>query len=265
MALASAPTAPRFEHRTDAGPVLGLGASTPRLSWTVQQADPGWEQTAYEIEVVRNGTPQVFRVQGREQVLVPWPAPPLDSGERSEVRVRVAHGTNWSPWSDRGDRRGRPAPSQRLDGPLHHPARHRSRRRAGRPFCPAGSRCPARSSGRGSTPRRTASTQPSINGRPGRRHGSRPRMDVLPAPAAIPRLRRHAPGPGGSRTSSRCCSGTAGTAAGSATPTTGLSTDIASPCWPSSRSRPTDGAIHVLATDETWRARESEIAGGRPL
>ena len=77
MALASAPTAPRFEHRTDAGPVLGLGASTPRLSWTVEQADPGWEQTAYEIEVVRNGTPQVFRVQGREQVLVPWPAPPL--------------------------------------------------------------------------------------------------------------------------------------------------------------------------------------------
>ena len=32
----------------------------------------------------------------------------------------------------------------------------------------------------------------------GRRHGSRPRMDVLPAPAAIPRLRRDAPGPGGS-------------------------------------------------------------------
>ena len=55
MALASAPTAPRFEHRTDAGPVLGLGPSTPRLSWTVEQADPGWEQTAYEVEVVRNG------------------------------------------------------------------------------------------------------------------------------------------------------------------------------------------------------------------
>ena len=101
MALASAPTAPRFEHRTDAGPVLGLGASTPRLSWTVEQADPGWRQTAYEIEVVRNGTPQVFRVQGREQVLVPWPAPPLHSGEHSEVRVRVAHGTSWSPWGDR--------------------------------------------------------------------------------------------------------------------------------------------------------------------
>ena len=82
MALASAPTAPRFEHRTDAGPVLGLGSSTPRLSWTVEQADPGWEQTAYEIEVVRNGTPQVFRVQSREQVLVPWPAPPLHSGEQ---------------------------------------------------------------------------------------------------------------------------------------------------------------------------------------
>jgi alpha-L-rhamnosidase len=101
MALASAPTAPRFEHRTDAGPALGLGSSTPRLSWTVEQADPGWRQTAYELEVVRNGMPQVFRVQSREQVLVPWPAPPLHSGEHAEVRVRVASGTSWSPWGGR--------------------------------------------------------------------------------------------------------------------------------------------------------------------
>ena len=236
MALASAPTAPRFEHRTDAGPVLGLGASTPRLSWTVEQADPGWEQTAYEIEVVRNGTPQVFRVQGREQVLVPWPAPPLHSGEHSEVRVRVAHGTSWSPWGDRATvEAGLLRPSDWT--PASSPRRYRSRRRAGaRSVRPDRG---ARPDPAGSAVRHGVRHLPALDQRStGRRHGPRPRLDVLPAPAAIPRLRRHAPGPARVRTSSRCCSGTGGTAAGSATPTTGLSTEIASPCWPSSRSPP---------------------------
>ncbi len=197
MALASAPTAPRFEHRTDAGPVLGLGASTPRLSWTVEQADPGWEQTAYEIEVVRNGTPQVFRVQGREQVLVPWPAPPLHSGEHSEVRVRVAHGTNWSPWGDRATVEAGLLRPSRLERPLHHPARYRSQRRAGaRSVRPDRG---ARPDPAGSALRHGVRHLPALDQRStGRRHGSRPRMDVLRAPAAIPRLRRDAPGPAGS-------------------------------------------------------------------
>src|SRR5690348_12456006 len=93
-----APGAPRFEHRTESGPVLGIGSSTPRLSWTVPRAHPLWTQTAYEVEVTRNGIPQTYLVDGAEQVLVPWPAPPLTSRERAEVRVRVACAEQWSDW-----------------------------------------------------------------------------------------------------------------------------------------------------------------------
>jgi hypothetical protein len=32
MSFAAAPTPPRFEHRTDSGQILGLGAADPRLS-----------------------------------------------------------------------------------------------------------------------------------------------------------------------------------------------------------------------------------------
>ncbi|KUO18132.1 family 78 glycoside hydrolase catalytic domain [Streptomyces dysideae] len=100
MPLSAPPTAPRFEHRTDASPVLGTGTPTPRLSWTIEHAEAGWEQTAYEVEVVRGGVAQAYRVSSPEQVLVPWPAPPLSSRERAEVRIRVAHGEDWSSWGD---------------------------------------------------------------------------------------------------------------------------------------------------------------------
>src|SRR5205823_11415857 len=100
MALSTAPNAPRFEHRTDPGPVLGVGTSNPRLSWTVDHADAGWEQTAYEVEITRDRRSEAYLITSREQVLVPWPGPPLGSRERAEVRVRVAHGQDWSPWGE---------------------------------------------------------------------------------------------------------------------------------------------------------------------
>src|SRR6476619_5485435 len=96
--FSAAPSAPRFEHRTDSGPVLGMGSSTPRLSWTVSRADSLWAQTAYEVEVTRGGVRETYHVDGAEQVLVPWPAPPLTSRERAEVRVRVACAEQWSDW-----------------------------------------------------------------------------------------------------------------------------------------------------------------------
>lgn len=99
MALAAAPRAPRIEHHPGPGPVLGIGTPAPRLSWTVPTAEPGYVQTAYEVEVSRRGTPRRFTVSGSEQVLVPWPAPPLTSREEAAVRVRVAHGEDWSAWS----------------------------------------------------------------------------------------------------------------------------------------------------------------------
>ncbi|MFD3308634.1 family 78 glycoside hydrolase catalytic domain [Streptomyces sp. NPDC058694] len=100
MVVAAAPCAPRFEHRTDSAPVLGVGTAAPRLSWAVPHADEGYEQTAYEVEVERDGTRERYRVDSAEQVLVPWPAQRLVSRESAEVRVRVAHKEEWSEWSE---------------------------------------------------------------------------------------------------------------------------------------------------------------------
>ncbi|XVV10130.1 family 78 glycoside hydrolase catalytic domain [Actinoplanes sp. CA-131856] len=90
------PSAPRFEQRTEPGPVLGIGTPAPRLSWTITHAGEGWRQTAYEVQI----SGEVFTVRSAEQVLVPWPARPLRSRERAEVKVRVAYGDDWSPWSE---------------------------------------------------------------------------------------------------------------------------------------------------------------------
>src|SRR4051795_5039764 len=100
MSSIAAPVGVRFEHRTDDGPVLGIGTSTPRLSWIVPAADPAFAQDAYELEVSRTaGEAEVFRVASSEQVLVPWPAPPLAAREAARVRVRVAGGGATSAWS----------------------------------------------------------------------------------------------------------------------------------------------------------------------
>jgi alpha-L-rhamnosidase len=100
MAMSAAPSAPRFEHHTDASPVLGVGSATPRLSWWVAEADAGYRQTAYEIEIARDGASSRYRVESSEQVLVPWPSDPLASRASAAVRVRVAHHGDWSGWSE---------------------------------------------------------------------------------------------------------------------------------------------------------------------
>jgi alpha-L-rhamnosidase len=90
----------RAEHHREP---LGIGVARPRLSWRVETTQPGWVQAAYEIRVdgFDNagdvfGEPGVCggRVDSAEQVLVPWPAPPLASRDRRTVRVRV--------WGDSG-------------------------------------------------------------------------------------------------------------------------------------------------------------------
>jgi alpha-L-rhamnosidase len=102
VARAAAPSPPRFEHRTDGGPVLGIGTASPRLSWSVPAADPGYEQTAYEIEITReegSAEAETVRVESPDQILVAWPGAPLASRQSARVRVRV-RGGSWSPWSD---------------------------------------------------------------------------------------------------------------------------------------------------------------------
>jgi alpha-L-rhamnosidase len=101
MSHVAAPTAVRFEHRTDEDPVLGIGAATPRLSWIVPEADAAFVQEAYEVELTRSaGTPEVVQVTSGEQVLVPWPTAPLTSRESVRVRVRVSGAGMQSDWSD---------------------------------------------------------------------------------------------------------------------------------------------------------------------
>ncbi|GAA1649505.1 glycoside hydrolase family 78 protein [Kribbella alba] len=96
----SAPVNLRFEHRTDTGPVLGIGTGTPRLSWQVPSADADYTQSAYEIEIVRpDASPEVHTVESNEQVLVPWPGTPLAARESVGIRVRVRDGDDWSEWS----------------------------------------------------------------------------------------------------------------------------------------------------------------------
>ena len=78
MSRAAAPTPVRFEHRTGEDPVLGIGTATPRLSWRIPQADAEFDQTAYQIEITRDGAAaETVTVDSAEQVLVPWPATPL--------------------------------------------------------------------------------------------------------------------------------------------------------------------------------------------
>jgi alpha-L-rhamnosidase len=101
MPRAEAPTAPRFEHRTDDGPVLAVPSRTPRLSWQIPRADDWFTATAYEIEVTARGrAPQSYVVQSPEQVLVPWPAAPIAAREAVSVRVRVCDADgSWTAWS----------------------------------------------------------------------------------------------------------------------------------------------------------------------
>ncbi|WP_405690639.1 family 78 glycoside hydrolase catalytic domain [Streptomyces sp. NBC_01185] len=74
-----------FEHLPDG---LGIGASAPRLTWTLPKG--GGSQEAYEVELTRAGrADRTGRVAGRDQVLVAWPGAPLTSRERVTVRVRV--------------------------------------------------------------------------------------------------------------------------------------------------------------------------------
>ncbi|EFX00699.1 alpha-l-rhamnosidase [Grosmannia clavigera kw1407] len=127
-------TAPTFEQHASG---FGIGVASPRLSWrfVVQDDTPqGWEQTGYELEVVRSTAAanevETYQVQDSStSVLVPWPSTPLRSREQARVRVRVTGGgaggtvlskgpTDWSPWAvveagflDKAEWTGRPITS----------------------------------------------------------------------------------------------------------------------------------------------------------
>ncbi len=95
------PSVLRFEHHEEP---FGIGEDRPRLSWQITTETPGWVQSAYELELGLNEEQLVSygRTESGEQLLQPWPAPPLASRQRVAARVRV-WGTDddgpseWSP------------------------------------------------------------------------------------------------------------------------------------------------------------------------
>ncbi|WP_223693257.1 alpha-L-rhamnosidase [Leifsonia poae] len=92
------PSAPTVEHHREP---LGIGQSSPRLSW--KTTAPGdWRQTGYELELDRADEVRHYRVDGAEQILVPWPGTPLASRESATVRVRVTGEDGATgPWSEK--------------------------------------------------------------------------------------------------------------------------------------------------------------------
>ena len=70
---------------------LGIGETTPRISWMTRTDLPDWRQAAYELEIdPEDGEAwSSGRVDSAESVLVPWGASPFRSRERRSVRARV--------------------------------------------------------------------------------------------------------------------------------------------------------------------------------
>lgn len=103
MTSSPQPCAVKFEHHAPGR--LGIGDVSPRISWQVAAADPGYVQQAYRIEATvflpgRPARTSVHEVLSGEQVLVPWPAAGLRSREVVSVRVQVDGGAGFGPWSE---------------------------------------------------------------------------------------------------------------------------------------------------------------------
>ncbi|GIZ48489.1 hypothetical protein CKM354_001154700 [Cercospora kikuchii] len=94
---------PRFEHYEE--DPIGIGLSTPRISWGFSGTVTHWYQEAYELQIQwPDQHIEHFLVESRDNILVPWPGRPLNSRERASIRVRVRETgerdfSQWSAWS----------------------------------------------------------------------------------------------------------------------------------------------------------------------
>ena len=86
------------EHHHDG---LGLFTPTPRLSW---RFDPttmkAWKQASYDISISTERGKESYHVNWSESILVPWPALPLSSRQKADIKVRATgsngSSTNWA-------------------------------------------------------------------------------------------------------------------------------------------------------------------------
>ncbi|CAJ2507101.1 Uu.00g082870.m01.CDS01 [Anthostomella pinea] len=90
-----------FEHHRTA---LGIGETSPRISWRFEGNAPNWTQSRYTLEVQRHGqaAADLFHINSSGSVLVPWPTVSLTSAESATVRVKAYGKDNQpeTPWSD---------------------------------------------------------------------------------------------------------------------------------------------------------------------
>ena len=92
----------RCEHKVDP---LGIDVAQPRLSWQLRSDARGVVQSAYQLEVTRDGRKvwDTGKVASDRSVLVPYGGPALESSRRYAWRVRVWDGGGRpSPWSAPG-------------------------------------------------------------------------------------------------------------------------------------------------------------------
>ena len=91
----SRPTHLRIEH----GPrPLGIGISTPRLSWWLPSGSES--QSAYEIAATIDGLSRTSEIQESDRsILAPWPFDALASRTVVGWQVRVRTESGWSDWS----------------------------------------------------------------------------------------------------------------------------------------------------------------------
>ena len=236
MPRAAAPTAPRFEHRTDSGPVLAVATPTPRLSWQI----PTRRRRVRRDRLRGRGDAGGRRardVPGR----VGRPGARAVAGRADRVPAG-GHRARAGPWRRRGvdrlersgRRRGRPVPRRRLDGPVRQPAH--ARRPGGAGAAAAGRHRRAGRGGPGAALHHGARPLPR---RDQRSAGRRRRAGARAGPAmrtGCATTRTTSPTwSGPATTCATSSSATAGTAGGSASAARAPSTATAWRCSPSSR------------------------------
>ena len=75
------------EHHHDG---FGLFTPTPRLSWRFNSTTlKAWKQASYDISISTESGEKSYHVESSESILVPWPALPLSSRQRADIKVRA--------------------------------------------------------------------------------------------------------------------------------------------------------------------------------
>lgn len=79
---------------------LGIGETHPRLSWRFEGDAKDWIQASYEVEIKRSSGTTTHKVDGDDNILVPWPGDGLKSREKVEVKLRATgkdgKSTDWA-------------------------------------------------------------------------------------------------------------------------------------------------------------------------